>query len=571
MGRSLARQAARARAATMFHEGVAHLWTTTTSDLDELGVGVALYFRLVKYLSVLFWLLTLLLLPSALLYYCGDGLGGDVDMFNFARITPSNFVEVGRVSVRCGVCGHCDAGGCDRCKLWNGGSEGRATSRLTSRHPVFTSAYPLLPLAVHKNDINIYTVHSANRVVAEDHQSKYVLCTGEKTSPSSLSLNRGVRSLPAASRPVGCPCACVGVHCSGYNMGGMMIVLFDMVICTAFLVFVVYLKMRIETITKEMEGTQITAADYSVLVRGLPPNATKEDIVDHFDGLYNLAEKDWTFPGFCLCIGRKTRRRPKQITAASKAAKVRVSEHDADECDAYQLCGALVCTGCARGEGGLPSEGSCSRASVDGRGRRFVVQVMPLDTSAPSDKDGHHSDADKAAGGKRKKFRYHLKDNLTSGPVLNAVNTRDPLYLRTYVADVSIAYKNGDSIERFRAKAAQLQRVRATGSVACRDASVSRSSSESEGRSVGSVKTHGASYSNSKWCCCCVSTGPHVVLWPTTLQLALTDPRDASGSQEVRHHVTVPRPSEAGTHHQAAAAHGGGRGAVPRPQRLVHV
>jgi hypothetical protein len=78
----------------MFREGTAHLWKTTTTEFNELGVGVSLYFRLLKYLSVLFWLLTLMLLPSALLYMCGDGLGGDVDLFSFAVFTPANFVRV---------------------------------------------------------------------------------------------------------------------------------------------------------------------------------------------------------------------------------------------------------------------------------------------------------------------------------------------------------------------------------------------------------------------------------------------------------------------------------------------
>ncbi len=106
----------------------------------------------------------------------------------------------------------------------------------------------------------------------------------------------------------------------------MILVACDTATVALFLMFIVYLKMRIETVTSEIEGTNITAADYSVLVRGLPPDATKEDVLDHFEQLYNLAEKDWTFRGFCWFFGRKMRRRPRQLTEASKAAKVRHAE-----------------------------------------------------------------------------------------------------------------------------------------------------------------------------------------------------------------------------------------------------
>jgi hypothetical protein len=78
----------------MFKEGVAPLWATPTAAFNELGVGVSLYFRLVKALSVLFAAVTVLALPVMYLCYCGDGLGRGADIYALSRFTPGNFVRV---------------------------------------------------------------------------------------------------------------------------------------------------------------------------------------------------------------------------------------------------------------------------------------------------------------------------------------------------------------------------------------------------------------------------------------------------------------------------------------------
>ena len=58
-----------------------------------------------------------------------------------------------------------------------------------------------------------------------------------------------------------------------------------------------------------------------------------------------------------------------------------------------------------------------------------------------------------------KKFKFTLSTDVTSGPVLNAVNSGDKMYLRSYVAEVVLAYSNGDALRMFRRKAALLQKV----------------------------------------------------------------------------------------------------------------
>jgi hypothetical protein len=46
-------------------------------------------------------------------------------------------------------------------------------------------------------------------------------------------------------------------------------------------------------------GSVITASDYAVFVQGLPRDATEEEILEHFNQLYDLRKPDWVFPSSC--------------------------------------------------------------------------------------------------------------------------------------------------------------------------------------------------------------------------------------------------------------------------------
>lgn len=53
-----------------------------------------------------------------------------------------------------------------------------------------------------------------------------------------------------------------------------------------------------------------------------------------------------------------------------------------------------------------------------------------------------HSTGEDYSPTKMKQFKYKLEDCLTSGPVLNATNSMNPLYLCTYIADISLCHPN---------------------------------------------------------------------------------------------------------------------------------
>lgn len=64
-------QAARTRKEAIFGNGEAKLWKTSTDDLNVMGAGVTLYYRMLKYLSLAFALMSLVVVPSVFLCITG--------------------------------------------------------------------------------------------------------------------------------------------------------------------------------------------------------------------------------------------------------------------------------------------------------------------------------------------------------------------------------------------------------------------------------------------------------------------------------------------------------------------
>ncbi len=112
---------------------------------------------------------------------------------------------------------------------------------------------------------------------------------------------------------------------AAFNIAALVYPVTDMACCLLLIVFMFYLRDRITVVTRLVEGSNITAADYSVLVRGLPTDADQESVLAHFDGLYNLEKPDWTFKGHCCWLGRKMRRRHTEHAAPLSSTKARAS------------------------------------------------------------------------------------------------------------------------------------------------------------------------------------------------------------------------------------------------------
>ncbi len=85
--------------------------------------------------------------------------------------------------------------------------------------------------------------------------------------------------------------------------------------CLIFIVFCTWLNNKADAVAEEIDCKNVKSSDFSVCVERLPKDATKEEVLAHFNSLYQLSEPDWEFKGFCCncCLGRKRRREPIDI------------------------------------------------------------------------------------------------------------------------------------------------------------------------------------------------------------------------------------------------------------------
>ena len=91
----------------------------------------------------------------------------------------------------------------------------------------------------------------------------------------------------------------------------------DVVVCAAFLLYLVYMRYSTYAVQCEIDANLITTSRYSVLVRGLPADATEHEVRRHFSDLYQLSSPDWEYHGGATicCGGRKA---PRLVKVSNK-------------------------------------------------------------------------------------------------------------------------------------------------------------------------------------------------------------------------------------------------------------
>ena len=77
----------------------------------------------------------------------------------------------------------------------------------------------------------------------------------------------------------------------------------------SFFCFIFHLSRVTNTIKVEREKLICSVSDYSVIVKNIPSDTTKEELIAHFNSLYPLDEKDWlgrppvgTWASVCLSV-----------------------------------------------------------------------------------------------------------------------------------------------------------------------------------------------------------------------------------------------------------------------------
>ena len=76
---------------TRFGNAKTTIWNTSIQDLGQLGIGVELYFIFLKYMSILFTLISISVIPSLMLTSSGNGfLPSEIDGLGIGRFTIGN-------------------------------------------------------------------------------------------------------------------------------------------------------------------------------------------------------------------------------------------------------------------------------------------------------------------------------------------------------------------------------------------------------------------------------------------------------------------------------------------------
>lgn len=87
----------------------------------------------------------------------------------------------------------------------------------------------------------------------------------------------------------------------------------DLLSCIVYTAFCWWFRLHIKKVARQTDRDQVTPADFSVRVKGLPKAATEQQIAEHFSQLYDLSKPGWRFRGHCgTSIGAVApRKRPK--------------------------------------------------------------------------------------------------------------------------------------------------------------------------------------------------------------------------------------------------------------------
>lgn len=86
----------------------------------------------------------------------------------------------------------------------------------------------------------------------------------------------------------------------------------DLVMAIFFIGVIFFARHKFGRVIQETDANNVTTGDYSVMVQGLPDDATQEEIRRHFSELFQLADPDWNFEGHLFGWFKRKESRPPQ-------------------------------------------------------------------------------------------------------------------------------------------------------------------------------------------------------------------------------------------------------------------
>jgi len=367
--------------ASVYESGKASVWGTGPKQLGGLGEGISLYFYILKFLSLYFFVASVLAIPHMLFSWSGNALDEQVvgQTSPLIKLTAINHADPALLEkeedekeepidteVK-----HClstyynlDAYSCDELETY---ASQRDLTLLVPHNDGFKFNITMT-LAMLDCDLGCgcnfdLTLQKGETSYAwtdqnTDDESVIKTCKDYYVGMNVAS-TREVPPCPVASSYAGscgsvscgdqilvegadwfyeqttdcnCLCANSALDCGEYNPSmenlnlapfynstvtrddaSLLITLCDILYSLFFIILWKYMSRKVAVVVRQTDDDNVTAGDYTVVVSGLPPTATEEEVRRHFSDIYQLSEPDWTFPGYmCGLFGKKRARLPEE-------------------------------------------------------------------------------------------------------------------------------------------------------------------------------------------------------------------------------------------------------------------
>jgi hypothetical protein len=204
-------RALKKKRANMFRHGEADIYHTRPTDmLLECGLGVTMYFSLLKWLAGLFLVLSVMTIPALVLNHAGSSIpSSKQDGLGISVLTLGN--------------------------MQNG------------------------------EQLNTAQQYDCDVLTATEFAQR----------------QRG--GIPCNQSSINVWGSDISEMHAGYLQSAM-----DFMQSVVFIGFCVFLRLKVKRMVRSAQKSRVVLEDYSVLVRNLPPDATAEDVIEHFNSLYPL-------------------------------------------------------------------------------------------------------------------------------------------------------------------------------------------------------------------------------------------------------------------------------------------
>jgi hypothetical protein len=237
----------------LYENGERSCLNTSVEQMDDMGVGISLYLQMLRTLGIVFMLMTLYAVPAFILNGESNGIPEGADPLYLVYFSLGN---QGLHREQVSALGGCDVDG----------------GPVNCRHAA--------------------TVPRCGWVAGEPCFGPDFGCGSDVCIPQNINTTLTDDPLLAS-----------------YWLSGA-----DFMYSMVFLIFIIYFKIKIHEVIAVTDELKSTMGDFTVMVDGLPIDATDTSIRDFFNERYNLSKECDAYTNFCGCLTTKPRKLPPSAT-----------------------------------------------------------------------------------------------------------------------------------------------------------------------------------------------------------------------------------------------------------------